>query len=167
MPLTSNEVLEDKASNASESDKLVLYLLHKRPSRTTSVQKLGLLVHSALSGSVPAGFAPHFFGGFNEQIDTSLADLLDEGFVWANDSDEYALTPAGEKLVSDYLRDATSKKVKEITDKIVGRMTGLTDRDILSIAYELFPELTGKSLIKEKVARIRRVKNVELESHPH
>jgi hypothetical protein len=167
MSKESEAGLTDKASESTETDKLVLALLRRRPSKTTSVQKLGLIVHSVFTGKVPPGFAPHFFGGFNDDIDNSLDELLEEGYIWENDAGEYALTPAGKSLIDEYLVDPVSTKMKDISERIVGRMTHLSDRDILAVAYEMFPELTQNSLIKDKVAKTRRVKNVEMTTLPH
>jgi hypothetical protein len=160
-------VLADKATDSSETDKLVLALLRRRPSRTTAVQKLGLIVHTMFTGKVPPGFEPHFFGGFNDDIDNSLDELLEEGYIWENDDGEFALTPAGKSLIEGYLNDPASTKLKEVSDQIVGRMAHLSDRDILSVAYEMFPELTRNSLIKDKVVRTKRVKDVEITVVPH
>lgn len=167
MSLTKKESLEDKARDASVSDRIVLVVLRRRPSRSTSVQKLGLLVHAAVEGKVPAGFNPHFFGGFDDDIGNSLEELCEEGFVFENPDGAFALTPAGEDLITKYLTDPASEKVKEVGDKIVGRMVHLSDRNILAIAYEMFPELTGNSLIKNQVERVKRVKNAEVVTVPH
>jgi len=166
MTSTNREILEDKAQNAALSDKLVLALVSRRPSRATAIQKIGLLVNSVLSGTVPAGFEPHFFGGFNETIDASVEELQEEGFLWQDDAGAYSLTPSGKSLLEDYLTDRESTKVKELTEQIAGRMANLSDREIIAIAYEMFPELTGKSLIKEKVAQTRRFKNAQLTTLP-
>ncbi|HEV2428842.1 MAG TPA: hypothetical protein VGV64_03220 [Thermoplasmata archaeon] len=167
MVLTKKAALEDKAVDASEADKVVLAVLRRRPSRTTSIQKLGLLVHAAVAGKVPAGFAPHFFGGFSDSLDNSLNELCEEGYVFEGPSGEYALTPAGASLIDNFLSDPLSVKTKDASEKIVGRMVHLSDRDILAIAYETFPELTGNSIIKDRVHRSKKVKNVEVLTVPH
>ncbi len=167
MPLTRKGALEHKARDASVSDKIVLAVLRRRPSRATSVQKLGLLVRAAVEGKVPAGFNPHFFGGFDDDIDNSLEELGEEGFVFESPDGAFTLSPAGQELISKYLTDPVSEKAKEASEKIVGRMIHLTDREILSIAYEMFPELTGSSLIREQVKQVKRVKNAEVVTVPH
>ena len=167
MPATRVELLKGKATEATEYDKLVLALLRRRPSRTTAVQKVGLLVHAVYTGEVPKGFNPHFFGGFNDDIDQSLEELQEGGFVYAGPDDALALTPSGEELVSDYLTDPDSTKVKDVADRIVPRMARLTDSEILAVMYELFPELTTNSLIKNRVQRVHRVRNIEIATIPH
>lgn len=167
MSKESEGVLADKASETSETDKLVLALIRQRPSRTTTVQKLGLIVHSVFKGAVPPGFEAHFFGGFNDDIDNSLDELLEEGYLWENDNGEYALTPAGKTLVDRFLTDPTATKLKDVSDRIVRRMARLSDREILAVAYEMFPDLTKNSLIRDRVARTKRVKNIEMTTVPH
>lgn len=163
---SSDEILKGRAADASDSDRLVLSILHRRPSRATAIQKLGLLVDSVVRGKVPEGFAAHHFGGFNDDIDTSLTDLQEEGYVYEKDDGNFALTPAGETLLGKYLTDQKAGDVKKVADMIVPRMAHLSDREILAIAYEAFPALTEKSLIKASIEKVRRVKNVEIATIP-
>ena len=166
MALSKEQTLEERARDASSSDKIVLAVLHQRPSRTTSIQKLGLLVRAAVEGRVPPGYNPHFFGGFDDDIDSSLEELREEGYIFEGADGTFALSPSGVELTSRYLSDATSQKIKETSEKIVGRMVHLSDRDILAIAYEMFPELTDRSLIRDRVHPIRRVKNAQVITIP-
>lgn len=165
MPVTRKDLLQSRADDASQSDKLVLALLSERPSRSTAVQKIGLLLETVRSGKVPAGFSPYFFGGFDEDIDDSLGQLKTEGYVCENDG-VYTLTSTGKELLETYLKDEVTAQIKSLTAKIVPRLARLTDQEILAVMYELFPELTTNSLIKDRVPKVRRIKNVEIATIP-
>jgi hypothetical protein len=167
MPPTEAELLSGRAEDATESDKVVLALLSRRHSKITSVQKIGLLLHAVFVGKVPKEFSPHFFGGFSDELDHSLEDLQECGYVFSDESGAYSLTPAGRKLLADYLTDPDSVRMKTIAEKIVSRFATLSDQEILQIMYEMFPELTGNSLIKGRVAKPQRIRNIQIATIPH
>ena len=116
--LTMKRLLEDKVQDASVSDRIVLAILSWRPSRATSVQKLGLLVRAAVEGRAPEGIGPHFSGGFDDDIAESLEGLNEEGYVFSNPDGTFALSMSGRELISNYLTDPVSERAKEATRKI-------------------------------------------------
>jgi hypothetical protein len=162
------DILRDRASGSSEYDKLVLSILEERPTGATSLQKIGLTVLSVLEGRVPTSFHAHHFGGFDDDLAESVDALRSEGYVELVNGKTYRLTPAGRRLVEEYLTDDESTRLKHISGDLLPRMRHLSDDEIVSVVYSLFPELAERSLIRNRIdTGPKRVKNVEVLEVPH
>jgi uncharacterized protein YwgA len=157
------DVLRDRASSSSRWDKLVLAILDLRPTGATSLQKLGLTVLSVMEGKTPGSYHPHHFGGFDDDVSESVDSLRSEGYVELVGGKTYRLTPAGQQLVENYLSDEESSRLKTISSSVIPLMRRLSDDEVVSVVYSLFPELAERSLIKHRVdTGPKRVKNVEV-----
>jgi hypothetical protein len=162
------DLLRDRAANSSEYDKLVLSILDKRPSGATSLQKLGLTVLSVLEGRTPVSFHAHHFGGFDDDLAESVDALRSEGYVELVNGKTFRLTPAGRRLTEEYLSDDESTRLRTIAGDLVPRMRHLSDEEIVSVVYSLFPELAENSLIRHRIdTKPKRVKNIEVFEVPH
>jgi hypothetical protein len=162
------DVVRERAQNSSSVDKLVLTVLENRPVRATGLQKLGLTVLAVLEGRTPKAFVAHHFGGFDDDVTESVDALRSEGFVELVGGAVFRLTPAGRELVESHLKDEESNRLKEIAANLIPRMRQLTDDEVVSVVYSLFPELAENSLIRHRIdTGPKRIKNVEVLQVPH
>lgn len=162
-PHHMGDLLRDRAASSSEYDKLVLSILKERPTGATGLQKLGLTVLAVLEGRRPASFHAHHFGGFDDDLAESLEGLRSEGYVQLVDGRTYQLTPSGSRLVTQYLSDEESRRLRTIAGDLVPRMRHLSDEEVVSVVYSLFPELAENSLIRHRIdTKPKRIKNVEV-----
>lgn len=162
-----DRICDGRAEYTSIAEKVVLSILDLKPSTATAVQKLGLLIESVFHGRVPEEFSPMFFGGFDDDLQESLETLQEESYVRYTDNGNYQLTSSGEKFLDESLIDDQSSRIRSISSTIVGGLRKLTDDEIIAIVYQLFPELTNNSLIKDRVKRNSRIKNVEIVEVEH
>jgi uncharacterized protein YwgA len=137
-------------------DKLVLWLLDEaHESRTTRIQKLGLIVNSLREGRAPSSHGPHFYGGFSDEIDESLIHLRENGLVKESGAETYSLSTYGKEVVACLAKsmDPESKKIHEASGVITPALRGMSDRDVTALTYALFPELTTESVIKAQIQK--------------
>ena len=160
--MVDKAALKDRARDLSRYEKIVLSILRYRDSKVTSLQKLGLLIAAIFRGNVPEGFSAYYFGGFSDDIADSIEILEDEGYLKTAPDKHLKLTEDGVALVNDFMNDAESKRIIDISAHIAGGMQRLSENEILAIIYLMFPELTSKSLIKNRIGKIRHAKNVEV-----
>lgn len=138
---------KNRSEEATIHEKTVLFLLNNAPSKATRLQKLSLVIEAALNGGIPEDTIPHNFGGFNQEIDDALKQLEAENLVNKANS-MFRLALNGKELLY-YLQDEESMKVKELSENLGRGLAGLTDKEIISIVYTMFPSLTKYSLIPE------------------
>ena len=162
------DVLKARAENSSSTDKLVLAILDNRPTGATGMQKIGLTVKSILEGSAPSSYAAYHYGGFDDDVAESLDALRDEGFVELVNGKVYRLTPSGRELVEKYLGDGESQRLRAIAGDVVPKLRHLSDDEVVSVVYSLFPELAEVSVIKHrKDTSPKRIRTVEVMAFPH
>ena len=162
-----DRVCDGRAEYTSVAEKVILSVLSLKSCTATAVQKLGLLVESIFHGKVPEGFSPLFYGGFDDDLQEGLETLQEEGYIRHTSKGNYQLTSSGEKLLNESLTDEQSSRIRSISSTIVGGLRKLTDDEIIAVVYQLFPELTSKSLIRNRVKKGSRFKNVEIVEVEH
>jgi len=151
---TYQDYIEDDVEYMNKSDWLTLLILKYRKSRATRLHKVALILNSVLEGKTPSSHGPHFFGGFSDDLESSLSRLAESGIIKKVGS-EYMLTKYGEKVLGYLERNPPDEfeKLKIIASKLLPSLNELSDEDIVDLTYLLFPELTTNSVIREKVAR--------------
>lgn len=162
-----DRICDGRAEYTSIAEKAILSILSFKSCTATAVQKLGLLVESIFHGKVPEGFSPLFFGGFDDDLQEGLETLQEEGYIRHTNEGNYQLTSSGEKLLNEFLTDEPSSRIRSISSTIVGGLKKLTDDEIIAVVYQLFPELTNNSLIKNRLKKSSRIKNVEIVEVEH
>ena len=154
------DYIEDDVEFMNKYDWLTLLILKYGKSKVTRLQKLALILNSILEGRTPSSHGPYFFGGFSDDIESSLSRLSESGIIKKVGS-EYAITEYG-KIVLKYLEENPPnefKKMKNIADVVLPMLSTLSDQEVVDLTYLLFPELTTQSVIKEKVEnRLKRLK---------
>lgn len=158
---TADEVLEDKGQSASLPERLVLSILRRRVVTATGLQKLGIAIGAIFEGKVPESFRAFHFGGFDDDVSEALESLEEEGYV-VPDGTRFTLSEDGRKLVDAHLNDAEAARLKEISQAIAEAFEGSTDDQVIAVVYDMFPELTVESKIKDRVARTQRPKNIKV-----
>lgn len=162
------DLLKERAENSSSTDKLVLAILDNRPTGPTGMQKLGLTVKSIFESQAPSSYAAYHYGGFDDEVAESLTALRDEGFVEFVNGKVYRLTDSGRTLVEKYLVDPESQRFRTVAGDIIPKLRRLSDDEIVSVVYSLFPELADESMIKDrKDTNPKRIKGVEVLAFPH
>lgn len=163
-----SDIMKERAADSSSMDKLVLNVLALRPAGATGLQKLALTVLSVVEGKLPSGFAAYHFGAFDDEITETLDDLRAEGFVELVNGRTYRLTPSGRVLVEQKLNDPEARRVQHVSQEVVPALRHLSDEEVVSVVYSLFPELARNSQIRHRVdTQPKKIKNVEVLEIPH
>lgn len=156
-----HEFIEEDAEEASFFDKLVLLVLKHEDgkSRATRIQKFGLIVNSVYEGKTPSSHGAFYFGGFSDNIEESINQLIENGII-KYEHNQYILTDYGKEVLKYLERkgEPDFQKLKRIADTILPALKNLSDRDLIKLTYLLFPELTSKSLIKKEVLEVTEKK---------
>ncbi|MEA4977769.1 MAG: hypothetical protein VB016_04380 [Methanomassiliicoccaceae archaeon] len=102
-------------------------------------------------------FDANHFGPFSENLDDSLTELRNWGLIKpvSSSSKGSKLTLEGEKIL-----EAASKKYKgifSICSELNSNLRNLSTDEIIKLVYRLYPSLTSKSLIKDKLVKTERV----------
>ena len=147
------EFLKEEAEELSYYDKLNLVILKNEggKSRATRIQKLGLILNAIREGKTPSSHGPYFYGGFSDDIEESLTNLLESGII-KKEHKEYVLTNYGRKVMQylEKLNDHEFTELIKIAKDIMPAFRELNDRELVIITYILFPELAKLSLIKDE-----------------
>lgn len=148
-----DEFISEEAEELSYYDKLNLVILKNESgkSRATRIQKLGLILNSIREGKTPSSHGPYFYGGFSDDIEESLINLLESGLI-KKEHGEYVLTSYGQKVIQylEKLNDHEFIELTKIARDIMPRLRELKDRELVILTYILFPELAKHSLIKDE-----------------
>lgn len=160
----SEDIIEEDLEDLGKYDKLVLAILRFSSAKSTRIHKLGLIINAIIEGNVPESHGAYYYGGFSEDIDASLTQLMEDGLVMKT-NDEFTLTTYGKKVLSllEKREDREMEEIIEIASDVVESFSELDDRELLKLTYQLFPELTDKSLIKDKIIK-QRIKDISIYS---
>jgi hypothetical protein len=158
--------MEDKARSATLPERLVLSILRRRPTTATGLQKLGIAVGAVFEGRVPESFKAFHYGGFDDDVSEALESLHEEGYVQIAGGSTFTLSREGQELVDRHLTDGDATRLKGIAETIAEAFEGSSDDQVIAVVYDMFPELTAESRIKERVARTPRPKNIRVLALP-
>jgi hypothetical protein len=161
------EELADKGQSATLPERLVLSILRRRPTTATGLQKIGIAVGAIFEGRVPESFKAFHYGGFDDDVAEALESLHEEGYVEGAEGSRFMLTREGRDLVDHYLSDPQAKRLVGIAETVTEAFEGSSDDQVIAVVYDMFPELTIESRIKQKVARTPRPKNIKVISVAH
>ena len=162
-----NAALKDKGESSTPPERLVLAILRRRPTMATGLQKLGIAVGAIFEGRVPESFKAFHYGGFDDDVAEALESLREEGYVQGGHGATFELTAEGRELVDNYLTDLDARRLRDVADTVTQAFKGANDDQVIAVVYDMFPELTVDSLIKEKVARTPRPPNVKVIAMKH
>lgn len=91
-------------------------------------------------------FEAYRLGMYSEYADEILQRFDAMGLAENN-----KIRPSGKKLADEIVRDPNSRRLAEGLSKVMKFAVGLDTPDLLYAAYRLYPELTSKSEISERV----------------
>lgn len=139
------------ASGLNTQAKLALAILgnSRTPVPKTRLQKQAFLLAKTLGLDEILDASAYYFGPFSENLVDALRGMKDTGVVKAQ---EDQLTTFGQKVFAK-LRESESA-----WDKVAlfaQATEDLPDRELVSMVYDLFPEYTDKSLIRDTATRNR------------
>ena len=94
-----------------------------------------------------SNFEPYKFGPYNEYADEVVDSLRDFGLI-----DEFNdLTPQGEAIAEEIRGEEEIKPIVSALNELSNSTKNLDIDDIVYLTYNLYPDFTDKSIIKNKV----------------
>jgi len=148
-----DEELQEYINSLSEPEKMVILITgHTSNIKSTRLQKLSLIVKALIDGKIPRGYNAYLFGGYSDDIAESAENMRDEGFMKYESGIGYILSDDGKEIFK--MISSEDKKMEDIVKKVSDMFNGISDEKVTAITYKLFPDLTKKSIIKDKMDKI-------------
>jgi len=148
------ELLKNDLEELSFESKIALYCIKNRQGiKRTRLQKLTFLIDRILRFEEVKRISdvePYYYGPFSEGLAEQLQGMTDEGILVERNGG-YHLTDYGNELTNLIIDDFAH------ISNLIGAMNNISDRELVKIVYELFPEFTEKSLIKDKLPEFRQL----------
>jgi len=142
--------IKDFIAEMSEVDKIVLITIaNSGKIKSTRLQKLTLIIKAVYDGKIDL-HKPYLFGGFSDEVDESVNSLRSEGFLIYENG--FRINEDGEKLYKALLSE--KYELDQIAKDVIKMMGGLSDNQVTSITYKLFPALTKNSIIKDEMEKV-------------
>ena len=142
--------IKDFITKMSEVDKIVLITIaNSGKIKSTRLQKLTLIIKAIYDGKIDL-HKPYLFGGFSDEVDESVNSLRSEGFLIYENG--FRINEDGEKLYKALLSE--KYELDQIAKDVIKMMGGLSDNQVTSITYKLFPALTKNSIIKDEMEKV-------------
>lgn len=157
---TKRDYLLDDAQDLTQCGKVLLVILNFSPTKVTRIHKLSLFINSAIQDSCekPDSHGAYHFGGFSEEMDSALTQFLEDGVATKIDG-EFKITDYGKQLINILQKDLSDPfmlEVFNIGNPLLKSLMNLSDKQLLRLTYQLFPETTTHSVIKKEVERDNR-----------
>lgn len=143
------EIIAFDAEDLEDFDKLTLALISKKKIMRTRLQK-SVLVYRETFESGAADYLAYGFGGYSEDVDHAAALLEDIGAV-SEDRSGYLITDYGKKIVEHLKKDDLFVKMDEDVDNLTKALSNVSDRELVGLTYQMYPEFTEESTIKNSV----------------
>ncbi|MHB1708758.1 MAG: hypothetical protein ACYCT2_04700 [Thermoplasmataceae archaeon] len=145
---------------ASEAEKLVLSIVrHSGAIKATRLQKISLIAKALIDGKVTDSHGAYFFGGYSDDIDEETENMRVEGYIGYVPGKGFVLTEDGK--VAFLAISNRDRKIDEVVKTVTSALRNLSDKEVTAVTYGMFPQLTGKSLIKEEITTISSRINLE------
>jgi len=142
--------IKDFIAEMSEVDKIVLITIaNSGKIKSTRLQKLTLIIKAVYDGKIDL-HKPYLFGGFSDDVDESVNSLRSEGFLIYENG--FKINEDGEKLYKALLSE--KYELDQIAKHVIKMTGGLSDNQVTSITYKLFPALTKNSIIKNEMEKV-------------
>lgn len=162
---STNDYIIDDAKEISSCGKVVMAILNYGSAKITRIHKMALFVGSILEGTneKTGTHGAYHFGGFSEEIDSTLTQFLEDGIV-NKINGEFYLTEYGKKIIKvlEEIGDTETKNAIMDSNKIIDYLRELNDDNLLRLTYLLFPETTTNSKIKERVEQTNQKRPVTI-----
>ncbi|GAF73935.1 unnamed protein product [marine sediment metagenome] len=142
-----DDLLKADLEDLSLGTKIALYCIKKRRGiKKTRLHKVAFLIDRIfLCGKTELGedAEPYQFGMFMEDLAEELREMSEEGILYEKNRG-YDLTDYGDELVNLFSNEFSGMS------KLIDALQNIPDMEVVKMAYELFPEYTKKSKIKDK-----------------
>ena len=153
MEMPTIDDVRDDVEELTDSDVVVLGLLHNKPIKRTRIQKMSLFIERLFNFDESISHGSYHYGAFSDGIDESLISLKGDGSVAVDSSNNYKLTNYGDLLYSEANNKEELKRKLEAVDVINDFFSSLSDQQLLQLSYLLFPDTTEESLIVKDVQK--------------
>ena len=149
----SHEDVVDDAEYLTRSEVTLLAIVNCGPVRITRIQKLGLFIEKVLEGKLELSYGAYNFGAYSDSLGEAVSSMVGDGAIKLV-RELYQITPYGSDLLSEAKNNPDFKELVDKIPQIVSFFESLSDQQLLRLSYVLYPETTGKSLIKDDVDKI-------------
>ena len=149
---------EDLSDVEKSALALVGYSKGGRMDGDTRVQKLGFMaIKSSGNKDLDNDFdyRPHNFGPYSENLDYGIQQLIDYGLVAPiGKPPKFVLTDDGKRVLNEI--EEEDNVLADHIREMVKDLEHLSNDDLISIVYELYPTFTTNSIIVDKVKFCKR-----------
>ena len=144
-----NDKLIEELRTLDDVDLAILLAIGPEKLSHTKIQKIALIVSNLLNLETDA--VAYNYGNFSETIMEKLQSSYYSDFI-AKESGTYKLTEKGLNAYSILIERLKVKRREDVV-KVLDKLRKLSDRQIIVLAYHLFPEYTTESRIKDDVEK--------------
>ncbi|MBO4357805.1 MAG: hypothetical protein J5813_06555 [Candidatus Methanomethylophilaceae archaeon] len=146
----SHEDIVSDVEDLNDNELMLLSIVGCAPIKITRIQKLGLFIERVLNPDSGTHGAYHY-GAFSDDLDEAASTLNHDGAV-AIDQGNYQLTRYGTDLLEEASNDPAKNELITGTRDIASFLNSLSDYQLTKLSYILYPETTGRSLIKDRMS---------------
>jgi len=161
--------LPESTPDFTPAEEAVIALLSEGPIQEirngTRLQKLAFLLAKSLPDRAvdeELAFIPWSFGPYSENLNDLVELLGKEGYIDVGERPTryYSLTAKGRDAAEAIRKH--SPAVFALSKEIIDTAGELSQRNLIALVYELYPDFSKESTIQEAVARNRDVDSIDI-----
>jgi len=131
-------------------DYLIILAIGDRGNKSTKIHKIVLVLSTLLK--IQMDTEAYQFGGYSETVAERLNSRSKTQFFVKIDN-KYKLTEQGKELYYKLLEQLRAKNREDVV-KVLDTLHKMSNENLITLTYFLYPETTEKSTIKEDINKV-------------